>query len=396
MGAAAVGGGGAPGNSASLLPPPSQPTQQASTSGAPERPPAAPLAPAGSSPGAQPGVPASGAPAAAPPGTGDGAAAARGAGGGAVAAAEHAPADAGARTGDAEGGAAGGGDGGDGGERDGRGGAAEQDQRSAAAEERRTARRKRHRAEHEAARRWDLRARLADVSADVELLTLEARGPVLVLPAARRQALRARSAHALRGAAARAPARPACGDASIERPWQRSRSAAGAATLLTGDERAALAVQLGLGAPLPPAADAAGARPEAGAARAQVAWLQQAAAGAPARPRELSKGERGRLADARVRRLADLVPKHCLAVLKALQAHPVRRACAGMPAPVASPTLDAAWPCARRCRRARCAARAALPPCSSCMRRFGRQCRVSRPAEGPARPRPLLRWVRRG
>ena len=43
------------------------------------------------------------------------------------------------------------------------------------AEERRAARRKRHRAELDAARRWDLRARLADVSADVELLTLEAR-----------------------------------------------------------------------------------------------------------------------------------------------------------------------------------------------------------------------------
>ncbi len=57
----------------------------------------------------------------------------------------------------------------------------------------------------------------------------------------------------------------------------------------------------------------------------QVARQQQAAAtAAPAKPRELSEGEKARLADMRARRLADLVPKQCLAVLKTVQAHPVR------------------------------------------------------------------------
>ncbi|KAK9845917.1 hypothetical protein WJX81_005888 [Elliptochloris bilobata] len=95
-----------------------------------------------------------------------------------------------------------------------------------AAEERRAARRKRHRAELDAARRWDLRARLADVSADVELLTLE------------------------------------------------------------------------------------------------VARLQQAGAAAAPKPREMSESERARLAEMHARRLIDLVPKHCLAVLKGVQSHP--------------------------------------------------------------------------
>ena len=57
---------------------------------------------------------------------------------------------------------------------------------------------------------------------------------------------------------------------------------------------------------------------------AQVARLQQAGATAAPKPRELNDGERARLAELRTRRLADLVLKPCLSVLRSVQQHPVR------------------------------------------------------------------------
>ncbi len=93
--------------------------------------------------------------------------------------------------------------------------------------------------------------------------------------------------------------------------------------------------------------------------------------------------------------------------------------------PTSSPST--AWPCSRRCRRTRCAARACaharpaaflvfgrclavlealqaragaarapLPPCPGRMRRFGRQRRLSRPAEAPPAPAPCFAGSARG
>jgi hypothetical protein len=331
VGAAAVAGGGAPGASASLLPPPSQSMQQASTSGAPERPPAAPLAPAGSSPGAQPGVPASGAPRAAPLGSGA-----------AVAAAEPAPAAAGANTGEAEGGAASGGGGGDGGERDGRGGAAEQDQRGAAAEERRTARRKRHRAEHEAARRWDLRARLADVSADVELLTLEARSPARVFdPAPTSGGAEFIDA---RGAGARLRARSA----------RRCSPRAGAACLRRYMRRAPLAA-------VPAQPRALAALLVGGCARCPRGW-DQALAQRCRRPRTHLARVSRRARRARRWPGCSRPPR----ARRRSRASCPRASAGGWRTRARAAWLtwspSTAWPCSRRCRRTRCAARARPRP----------------------------------
>lgn len=55
-----------------------------------------------------------------------------------------------------------------------------------------------------------------------------------------------------------------------------------------------------------------------------MARLQQAGAAAAPKPRELNDGERARLAGERARRLADLVPKACLSVLRSVQQHPAR------------------------------------------------------------------------